>query len=85
LRSNTKGYGGKLARLTQKIAIRLHLAAESCTVCNSRSKRPDRKLLDTPSHMLQFLCHGCAWIRSGSVHKWICTRIGVFLSPSGQM
>jgi hypothetical protein len=27
----------KLARLTHKIAIQLHLVAESCTICSSRS------------------------------------------------
>jgi hypothetical protein len=31
-----------------KIAIQLHLVAESCTICSSRSRRPVRKLLDTP-------------------------------------
>jgi hypothetical protein len=40
----------KLIRLTQKIAIRLHLVAESCTICSSRSRRPVRKLLDTLSY-----------------------------------
>jgi hypothetical protein len=40
----------KLTRLTQKIAIQLHLVAESCTICSSRSRRPVRKLLDTPSY-----------------------------------
>jgi hypothetical protein len=44
LRSNTKGYGGK-------IVIQLHLVAESCTICSSRSRRPVRKLLDTPSYL----------------------------------
>jgi hypothetical protein len=39
----------KLTRLTNKIAIQLHLVAESCTICSSRSMRPVRKLLDTPS------------------------------------
>jgi hypothetical protein len=49
LRSNTKGYSGKVTRLTHKTAIQLHLVAESCTICSSRSRRPVRKLLDTPS------------------------------------
>jgi hypothetical protein len=40
----------KLSRLTHKIAIQLHLVAESCTICSSRSRRPVRKLLDTPSY-----------------------------------
>jgi hypothetical protein len=39
----------KLTRLVHKIAIQLHLMAESCTICSSRSRRPVRKLLDTPS------------------------------------
>jgi len=38
----------KLTRLTHKIAIQLHLAAESYTILSSRSRRPVRKLLDTP-------------------------------------
>jgi hypothetical protein len=37
----------KLTRLAHKIAIKLHLVAESC--CSSRSRWPVRKLLDTPS------------------------------------
>jgi hypothetical protein len=40
---------GKLTRLTHKIAILLHIVAESCATCGSRSRRPVRKLLDTPS------------------------------------
>jgi hypothetical protein len=40
----------KLTRLTHKIAIQLNLVAESCTICSSRSRRPVRKLLDTPSY-----------------------------------
>jgi len=41
----------KLTRLTHKIAIQLLLVAASCTICNSRSRRPVRKLLDTPSYI----------------------------------
>jgi hypothetical protein len=37
----------ELTRVTHKIAIQLHLVAESCTICSSRSRRPVRKLLDT--------------------------------------
>jgi hypothetical protein len=33
----------KLTRLTHKIAMQLHLVAESCTICTSRSRRPARK------------------------------------------
>jgi hypothetical protein len=41
----------KLTRLTRKVAIQLHLVAESCTICSSRSRRPVRKLMNTPSYM----------------------------------
>jgi hypothetical protein len=41
----------KLTRLTHKLTIQLHLAAESCTICSSRTRRPVRKLLDITSHM----------------------------------
>jgi hypothetical protein len=41
----------KLTRLTHKIAIQQHLVAESCTICSSRSRRPVRKLLDTPQYI----------------------------------
>jgi hypothetical protein len=35
----------KLARLTHKIAIQLHLVAQSCTICSSHcSRRPVRRL-----------------------------------------
>jgi hypothetical protein len=40
----------KLTTLTHKIPIQLHLVAESCTISSSRSRRPVRKLLDTPSY-----------------------------------
>jgi len=50
LRSNTKGYGGKTSRLTHKIAIQLHLVAESCSNCNPCSRRPVRKISDTPPY-----------------------------------
>jgi hypothetical protein len=41
----------KLIRLTHKIAIQLHLVAESYTICSSRSRRTVRKFLDTPSYI----------------------------------
>jgi hypothetical protein len=41
----------KLTTLTHKIAIQLHLVAEICTTCSSRSRWPVRKLLDTPSYI----------------------------------
>jgi len=39
----------ELTRLTHKVAIQLHLVAESDTICSSRSRRPVWKLLDTLS------------------------------------
>jgi len=42
----------KLARLTHKIAVKLHLVAESYTICSYRSRRPVRKLLYTLSYLL---------------------------------
>jgi hypothetical protein len=41
----------KPTRLTHKIAIQLHLVAESCTICSSRSRRQVRKLLNTRSRV----------------------------------
>jgi len=42
----------ELTRLTHKIiAIQLHLMTEICTICNSRSRQPVRKLLATPSYV----------------------------------
>jgi len=32
----------KLTRMTHTIAIQLHLEAESCAICSSRSRRPVR-------------------------------------------
>jgi len=42
----------KLTRLTHKIAIQLHLVAESFIIRSSSSRRPIRKFLDTPSYIL---------------------------------
>jgi len=38
-----------LTTLTRKIAIQLYPAAESFVICSSRSRRPVREHLDTPS------------------------------------
>jgi hypothetical protein len=40
----------ELTRLTQKIAIQLHLVAESCSICSTHFRRPVWKLLATPSY-----------------------------------
>jgi len=42
----------KVIRLTHKIAIQVHLVAESCTIPRSRSRRPVRKLLETMSYSM---------------------------------
>jgi hypothetical protein len=44
----------KLTTLAHKMAIQLHLVAQSYTICSSRSRRPVRKLLDTSSYVLLF-------------------------------
>jgi hypothetical protein len=41
----------KLTRLAHKIAIQMHLVAERCNICSSRSRRPVPKLLDTLSYI----------------------------------
>jgi hypothetical protein len=61
----------KLTRLTHKIAIQLHLMAESCTICSSRSWRPVRKLLDTPSYQYTDLKPLCPYI-GGVQHSKTC-------------
>jgi len=45
----------KLTSLAHKTAIRLHLVAGSRTICCSSSRRPVRKLLETPSYVTK--CH----------------------------
>jgi hypothetical protein len=51
----------QLTRMTHKIAIQLHLVAESCTICSSHSRRPFRKLLDTPSYVVPKSCGRLHW------------------------
>jgi len=46
-----KQHEGLSQNLTHKIAIQLHLVAESCTICSPRARRSVRKLLDTLSYM----------------------------------
>jgi hypothetical protein len=45
----------ELTRLTHRTAIQLHLVAESCTICSSRSRRPVWKILDTPSYVVKHM------------------------------
>jgi hypothetical protein len=60
----------KLTRLTHKVAIQLHLVVESCTICSSRSTRPARKLLHTPSYYVVIPCHWhwTLWVRRPVSH-----------------
>jgi hypothetical protein len=48
----------KLTRLTHKIAIQLHIVAESCTISSSHSRWPVQKLLDTPLY-IKYCCGFC--------------------------
>jgi len=48
----------KPTRLTHKIAIQLHLVAESCTICSPRSRGPVRKLLDNVANFIHN-SHNC--------------------------
>jgi hypothetical protein len=60
----------KLTRLTHKTAIQLHPVAESCTILSSHSRRPVRKLLDTPLYLVyctkKILIRGSWWY-----HSWV--------------
>jgi len=56
-RSNPKGMAAKLTRLTHKIATQLHLVTGSCTIYSSRTRRPVRKLLDTPTYSVELHEH----------------------------
>jgi len=55
----------KLIRLTHKIAIQLHLVAESCTICSSHSSQPVRKLFVAPlyirRHVVVIWCWSAGW------------------------
>jgi len=42
-----------LAKLAHKVAIQLHLMAESHIIFSSRSRWPVQKLMDTPSYVRQ--------------------------------
>jgi hypothetical protein len=75
----------KLTRLTHKIAIQLHLMAESCTICSSRSRRPVRKLLDISSYTVVSSLHRT--LRMSGWYSWpvVCTPLNfsmVLFSPS---
>jgi hypothetical protein len=56
----------KITRLAHKIARQLHLVAESCIICSSRSRRPVRILSDTPLYI-----QSCIQKVSGSKCGWV--------------
>jgi hypothetical protein len=74
----------KFTRLTHKVAIQLHLVAERCTICSSRSRRPVRKLLDTPSYSPILFDH----CRSSTITEyvvqpnWYCLQGGRLSQPA---
>jgi hypothetical protein len=55
----------KFTRLTQKIAIQLHLVAERSNICSSCSRQPVQKLLDTPSYVPGHVSKSTAWKEKG--------------------
>jgi hypothetical protein len=63
--------GANLTRLTHKVAIQLHLVAESCTICSSRSRRLVRKLLDTLSYVTnrKLILPYCALVVFSGIHN----------------
>jgi hypothetical protein len=58
----------KLTRLTHKTTVQLHLVAESCTICSPRSRRPVRKLLDTPSYNIKMHLRKLGWESVERIH-----------------
>jgi hypothetical protein len=61
----------KLTRLTQKIAIQMHVVSESCTICSYRSMRPVRKLLDTPSYFITLVFfYGVEYLDTAQPPRW---------------
>jgi hypothetical protein len=69
----------KLTRLTHKIAIQLPLVAESCTISSSRSRRPVRKLLDTPSYNSYIMQRDSVFHRSWWNWIWALCIVGFVL------
>jgi hypothetical protein len=69
----------KLTTLTHKIAIQLHLVAESSTICSFRSRRPVRKLLDTPSSVHTYIhTYIRTYVRT-YIHTYVHTYVLTYL------
>jgi len=72
----------QLTRLTHKVVIQLHPVAQNCTICSSRSRRPVRKLLDTPScyhdtvhrYSYQQVCRGKAKLTLSRCMKTVIVK-----------
>jgi hypothetical protein len=61
----------KITILAHKIAIQLHLVAESCTICSYRSRRPVWKLSETPTNMEEGVAYSKGFERLG---QFLITR-----------
>jgi len=66
----------KLTRLLHRLAMQLHLVAESCAICSFRSRRPVRKLLETPSYVTLFKESG---MKLGASPRWRNTDKSVWV------
>jgi hypothetical protein len=75
LRSNTNVIVAKLTGITHKIAIQLHLVAESCIIYSPCSRKPVRKLLYTPSYILVRVSQ--YWKGHTTVTCWQCKGVSV--------
>jgi hypothetical protein len=73
----------KLTRLTHKIAMQLYLVAERCTICSSRSRRPVRILLDTPSYIDQSNSYTCLSFLTKLSDEFNGTALGYGLDDRG--
>jgi len=60
----------KLTRQTHKVAIQLHLVAQSCTICSSCSRQSVWKLFDVPLYMVKI------WILSLPREKLLVNKAG---------
>jgi len=71
----------KLTRLTHKMATQLRLVADSCTFCTSRSRRPVRKLLDTPSYWISCVPFLKSWQLNSSQRAELKKKPNVESNP----
>jgi len=67
----------ELTRLTHKIAIQLHLVVESCIIYSFRSRRPVRKLLDTPWYM--YISPLCFWLALNTICYFALDTLTILL------